>query len=319
MSLTVIIPVKDESLHIQRCLESVSEIADLIYVIDSGSTDGTQTIVHRFAATRPHVLLVHHAYEGPAHQKNWALRSLRIGTEWVLFLDADESVAPKLANAISIATRCSDTDHRAQQSGAAVNGWFINRRVLFHGRFIRHGGWYPNWNLRLIRYGFGEYEDRRVHEHMQVDGETAFLDGDLIHEDLRDLSFSIAKHNRYSSDEAKEYEEAGSDRYGRLFSRDPLARRRWVKTRIWAPLPLKAPLYFVWCYLVRLGFLDGKQGFWFHVMHAMYKQFDELKQWERRQQRAAATSIPHPAVRPPSVDRLTDRASVQPSCKQQER
>jgi len=279
MSLTVIIPVKDEALHIQRCLESVVGLADLIYVIDSGSTDETPSIVHRFSTSHPHVVLTHHDYEGPAHQKNWALRALRIESEWVLFLDADESVSPALAGAITDATRASADGATAP----AVNGWFVNRRVLFHGRFIRHGGWYPNWNLRLIRYGFGCYEDRRVHEHMRVEGKTAFLEGDLIHEDLRDLSFSIAKHNRYSSDEAKEYEQASRDSYGRLFSRDPLARRRWVKTRIWARLPFKAPLYFVWCYLIRLGFLDGKQGFWFHVMHAMYKQFDELKQWERRQ------------------------------------
>lgn len=290
MTLTVIIPVKDEELHIQRCLDSVLDVADRIYVIDSGSTDRTCKIVGQYTARHENVSLVHHGYEGPARQKNWALDALPAETSWVMFLDADESVSPDLARALLRAT-----DDGGERADPPVVGWFINRRILFHGRFIRHGGWYPNWNLRLIRRGAGRYEDRRVHEHMQVSGPTAFLTGDLIHEDLRDLSFSIAKHNRYSSDEAAEYEQAAGDSYGRLFSRDPLARRRWIKTRVWARLPLKAPLYFLWCYVIRLGFLDGRQGFWFHVMHAMYKQFDELKQWERREARTAPERTADPS------------------------
>lgn len=315
MSLTVIVPTLDEALHVEASVRSALPVADRVFVVDSGSTDGTQDIVLRLAAEDDRVVLVHHPYEGPAAQKNWALDHLAIDTRWVLFLDADERLSPECVRSMAQVTRGrppvptegegrpavdrdAHRDGRRDERDDEPVGYFVNRRILFFGRFIRRGGWYPNWNLRLIRRGRGRYEQRRVHEHMVVDGETAFLHGDLLHEDHRDLTFSIAKHNRYSSDEAWEYERAAGDGYARLFTRDPLARRRWLKTRVWARLPFKGPLYFVWAYVIRLGFLDGAEGLRFHMMHAMYKQFDELKQWERRRMGRAGEKVGAPATGP---------------------
>jgi len=272
MSLTVLIPVKNEELHLAACLDSVVGWAERVVVIDSASEDRTPEILRAYGERG--VESVMHAYEGPADQKNWALDELGIDTEWVLFLDADERVGNELRAVLLAATR----DPRNP-----VAGYFVNRRIIWCGRWMRHGGWYPNWNLRLIRRGRGRYEHRRVHEHMQVDGPVAYLAGDLMHEDLRDLTHAIAKHNRYSSDEAREYLRClGGERdpYARLWTRDALARRRWVKMHVWARLPCKALLYFLWCYVLRLGFLDGAVGLRFHLMHSMFKQFDELKLWE---------------------------------------
>ena len=252
--------------------------ADRVFVVDSFSTDATPEIARAFADQG--VELVSHRYDGPADQKNWALDHLSIASDWILFLDADEAVTPELERAIVAATGDPST---------TACGFFINRRILWYGRWIRRGGWFPNWNLRLFRRGRARYEMRRVHEHMIVDGPTASLDGWLDHEDLRDLSFSIAKHNRYSTSEAQEYVAGVSgDDYGRLFTRDALSRKRWIKTRIWAPLPGKGLWYFLWAYVIRLGFLDGMPGLRFHAMHAMYKQFDELKLWELRHYKAGA-------------------------------
>ena len=275
MSVTVIVPVRDEEMHIEACLNSVVEWADRILVVDSFSTDRTQAIVRSFR--KRGVELVEHRYDGPADQKNWALDELAIDTDWVLFLDADELVTPELADEIQAA--CSDREN-------PVAGYFVNRRIIWHGTWIRHGGWFPNWNLRLFRTGRARYEMRRVHEHMIVDGPTAKLEGHLVHEDLRDLPHSIAKHNRYSNLEAEEYERAldvEQDSYGKLWSRDPLARRRWLKTRVFARLPAKPLVYFLWAYVLRLGFLDGWLGLRYHLLHAMFKAFDEAKLWERRQ------------------------------------
>ena len=277
MSLTVLLPVFNEELHVARCLESVVGWADRIVVVDSFSTDRTCEIVRSFADRG--VELVQHAYEGPADQKNWALDQLGLDTEWVLFLDADEWVTPELAREIQ--ERC--------RTESEVAGFLVNRRIVFFGRWIRHGGWFPNWNLRLLRRGRGRYEQRRVHEHVQVDGPVERLAGHLVHEDLRDLTHMIAKHNRYSNLEAAEYGEvrAGrSDGYARLFTRDPLARRRWIKTKVWLRLPCKPLLYLLWTCVFRLGFLDGAIGLRFHALQAMFKAFDQHKLWELERTRA---------------------------------
>lgn len=279
-NVTVLIPVRDEELHLRACLESVYAWAARVVVIDSYSTDATCQIVADFAERR--VELVQHEYAGPADQKNWALDHLDISTDWILFLDADELVTPELADEIRDVTSRSDD---------AICGYFLNRRIIWYGRWIRFGGWFPNWNLRLFRTGRARYQMRRVHEHMLVNGATARLDAHLIHEDMRDLHHSIAKHNRYSELEALEYREilAGElDGYARLWTRDPLARRRWVKTRVWARLPGKGLLYFLWAYFVRLGFLDGWHGLRYHALHAVFKHFDEMKLWELRRYKEGA-------------------------------
>lgn len=272
MSVTVIIPTYNEQLHLARCLDSVVGWADRVYVLDSFSTDDTVRITEQYRDRG--VQLAQNVYEGPAHQKNWALDTLEIPSTWVMFLDADEIVTPELAEEI---VQVSDA------GGNGSNGYYLNRRIIWYGRWIRRGGWFPNWNLRLFRKGCARYEMREVHEHMLVDGSSGFLEGHLIHEDLRDLGFSIAKHNRYSQLEACEYVRALKGQrgdYGHLLSRNPLARKRWIKTRLWPRLPAKPLLYFVWAYIFRLGFLDGMHGLRFLGMHAMYKHFDELKLWE---------------------------------------
>lgn len=281
-NVTVIIPTFNEEQHLTRCLRSAVRLTDQVYVVDSFSTDATRALARRFHDRG--VVTVQHAYAGPAQQKNWALEHLPIATDWVLFLDADEALSEELVDEVA-----RTVDRRDNP----VCGYFIRRRIIWFGRWIRFGGWYPSWNLRLFRHGSGRYEERRVHEHMRVDGPTAALRHDLIHEDLRDLSHSIAKHNRYSSLEAQEYQrilEGRRDGYACLWSRDPLARRRWLKTRIFARLPGKMLWYFLWSYVLRLGFLDGLAGLRYHSLQAVYRHFDELKLWELRRQR------PRPAV-----------------------
>lgn len=274
--LAVIIPVLDEALHLERCLRSLEPLQAEVWVVDSGSTDGTREIAraHQGAGVR----LVEHPYEGPADQKNWALDELPLRAPWVLFLDADEWLT---------ADGCEEILARIGDEDSETVAWRINRKIVWHGRWMRWGGWYPNWNVRLVRRGAGRYEQRRVHEHLLVDGPVGELSEPMIHEDLRDLSFFISKHDRYSTAEAHEYARVsreGQDGYGRLLSRDPLARRRWVKTRIWARLPLKPLWYFIYAWVLRGGFLDGAVGLRFHLMHAIFKGFDELKLWELERQ-----------------------------------
>jgi len=271
MSVTVIIPVFNESIHMEACLASVSGWAERVIVLDSFSTDDTVAIAESFGAP---VEVVQHCYDGPADQKNWALDELDIATPWVFFLDADELVSPELRDEIVRLT--SDEANE-------ISGYFVNRRIIWYGRWIRHGGWFPNWNLRLFRRGKARYHMRRVHEHMVTEGPTARLAGHLVHEDLRDLTHSIQKHNRYSNLEAAEYLEAregGKDAYAKLLTTDGLARKRWIKHYVWSRLPLKALFYFVYAWVFRAGFLDGWIGLRYHALHALFKHFDAMKLWE---------------------------------------
>jgi hypothetical protein len=176
--------------------------------------------------------------------------------------------------------------------------FFINRYFVFLGKRIRHCGFYPSWNLRFLKKGRAHYEARDVHEHMVADGPTGFLPGHLEHNDRRGLEVYMDKHNKYSTLEAREILRAGdgqsSEKFeGRLFGSVP-ERRRWIKRNIYARVRPKWPLRFLYCYILRLGFLDGLTGLRFCLFMSAYEllidlKLVELKVQRREQARAAAT------------------------------
>jgi len=127
------------------------------------------------------------------------------------------------------------------------------------------------------------FELRDVHEHLAVDGETGYLTGDLIHNDFKDMDAWIAKHNRYATLEAGEIARAGGGLRleGRLFG-SRVQRRRWIKDRIWNRLPFRPLVLFFYLYVVRLGFLNGRLGMRFCLMHAIFDAFTTAKVWEER-------------------------------------
>lgn len=266
----MLIPTFNEEVNLPDSLASVCGWAKDVWVVDSFSADRTVEI-----AREAGVNVVQHAFEGYAQQKNWALENVPFRGKWVLILDADERVSPELAAEIR---RLITAD------GSGCNGFYLNRKLIFYGRWIRHCGWYPSWNLRLFRRGHGLYEQREVHEHLLLDGQAGYCKHDLIHEDLRDMSFWIAKHNRYSSQEAGELDRLrrGASTAGLQASvfNGSLERKRFIKERIWPHLPGRAFLAFFYWYFFRLGFLDGKHGFLFCQMHAIFEQFTAAKLWE---------------------------------------
>src|SRR5690606_14213108 len=143
------------------------------------------------------VNVVEHEWPGYARQKNWALQTLPLESDWVLIVDADEVVLPELRDAILAVCARDPAD-------VAEAGFYINRYFVFLGRRIRHCGFYPSWNLRLLKRGRARYEEREVHEHMIANGPTGYLRGHMEHNDRRGLEAYMAKHNRYSSLEARE-------------------------------------------------------------------------------------------------------------------
>jgi glycosyltransferase involved in cell wall biosynthesis len=268
--ISVLVPAFNEELNLPDCLASVAGWAEEVFVVDSFSVDRTREVARHYG-----VNLVQHAFEGFAQQKNWALGNLPLRTEWTLILDADERVSPELAAEISGVVAAD---------GNGYDGFYLNRRLIFYGKWIRHCGWYPSWNLRLFRHARGRYEQREVHEHLVLDGKAGYCQHDLIHEDLRDMSFWIAKHNRYSSQEAHELVRMlrGAERTGlqASFFKGSLERKRFIKERIWPHLRGRSFLLFFYLYFFRLGFLDGGLGFLFCLMHAIFEQFTTVKLWE---------------------------------------
>jgi glycosyltransferase involved in cell wall biosynthesis len=268
--LTVVIPTKDESVHIARCIESARELGPVV-VIDSVSNDGTQGIARSLGAQ-----VVERPWSGYAEQKNWALSSAGIETEWVLFLDADEYLTERGRAEIVEAVQRSD-----------ANGYLIPRDYVFLRRHLRHAWWYPDYQLRLFRRTRARFEDRLVHEHPIVDeGLIAPLEEPLIHENLKGLTAFIERHNRYSELEARERLQPSAGRRQGSFRGAWLDRRRALKERVWYRLPFRPLARFLWLYVVRRGFLDGRPGFLFCALIASYELMIDAKVAELRKAQA---------------------------------
>jgi glycosyltransferase involved in cell wall biosynthesis len=271
--IEVVMIVRDEEANLPYSIGSVHEWADRVWVVDSGSTDSTVALARALGAE-----VVHQQWLGYARQKNWAIDTLPIEAQWILILDADESVTPELRDQLLAIASNPVTEVRE-------SAFHVNRYFVFLGGVIRHCGYYPSWNVRFFKSGRARYEEREVHEHMVVDGPVGFVHGDLEHNDRRPLEHHIAKHNRYSSMEAREiFAEQFHVSKGlpaRFFG-GPLERRRWIKRYVYPRLPAKFAFRFLWMYLLKLGFLDGVTGWRFCLFISAYELQVEQKLVELR-------------------------------------
>jgi len=275
--LSVVIPTRDEERNLRPTLETVVGWADQIFVFDSFSTDRTLDIAREFD-----VPVVQRRFDDFSTHKNWALDNLPIRNQWVLLLDADERLTPTLRDEIA-AVIAKEPTH---------NGYYIARNNYFMGRRLRHCGMTPDFQLRLLRRGKGRYEDRIVHEHVIVDGTVGYLKTPLEHNDLKGLDRWLERHNSYTRMEALEVrrvldrEDAGRIA-GRLTARGP-ERRRVLKEWAYRYLPCRALFVFIWMYIVRGGFLDGRLGFRYCMLRAFVDYQISLKVMELGEEAGAA-------------------------------
>ncbi|MEZ6211376.1 MAG: glycosyltransferase family 2 protein [Phycisphaerales bacterium] len=249
-NIEILIPTFNEEINLPHALRSIVEWADTVYVVDSESTDRTRQIAEEMGAT-----VVVQKWLGYARQKNWALETLPWKSDWVFILDADEVITPELRDELlAIARRPVDE--------VAETGYYINRLTKFLGKPIRHCGYFPSYNLRFFKKGRASYEDREVHEHMVVEGETGRLRHLMLHEDRRGLEHFIAKHNRYSTLEARELLLHKKERDGKRATEleRGVAIRRWLKYNVQPRLPLPGLWRSLYMYIFKLGFLDGRDG-----------------------------------------------------------
>jgi glycosyltransferase involved in cell wall biosynthesis len=253
--VSVIVAVRNEARNLARCLESLREIGE-VYVVDSQSTDATVEIARSFGAK----VVQFHYQGGWPKKRQWAMESLPLAHDWILLLDADESLTPELVNEIRAAIR-----------NPGYDGYYVALRIYFLGRELRHSG-ASFYKLSLFRRGKGRYEcrlkeqdasmaDMEVHEHVVVDGRATKLKSPLLHHNVESISHYIRKHDAYSNWEAKVWlnPTSGVDELAPSLTGTQAQRRRWLRRKFFL-LPGSPLAYFLYKYVFCLGFLDGVPG-----------------------------------------------------------
>jgi glycosyltransferase involved in cell wall biosynthesis len=279
LPVSVIIPTRNEAHNLPRCLESLKSVGE-VFVIDSQSSDETVTIARSYGAN---VVQFHYAGGWPK-KRQWAMNTLAFAYDWILLLDADEVLTSELAEEIRSAIR--------EQS---ANGYSIALQMHFLGRQLRHSG-ASFWKLSLFRKGLGRYEcrlqdqdasmaDMEVHEHVVVTGGTRKLAHPLVHHNVESLSRYIQKHNEYSNWEARVWLNSKWDHDKNDEEIQPALwgtqaqRRRWLRRHFLA-LPGSPVMFFLYKYVLKLGFLDGVPGLiycaiqgiqFFHIKAKIYE------------------------------------------------
>ena len=270
MKPSVVILTFNSELSIGETLRSVAGLSDDIHVVDSGSRDRTMEIAKSYGAE-----VLQHPFENYGAQRNWAIDSIVAKRGWQLHLDADERVTPELRQEIA-----------ALSEEGAFTGYYLPRLMHFMGRPIRHGALFPTWHMRLFRRGFGRCETRRYDQHFYVvSGETARLRAHMIDDIRMPLTEWTVRHNRWSDAEVEE--QIAGEQGGRIagrFSRDPVQQKRYLRSYYdRAPRFVRPFGLFFYRYFLRLGFLDGMEGFIFFVLQTFWFRFlVDAKLYERR-------------------------------------
>ncbi len=273
--VSVLIPVKNEAENLRRCLPALSW-ADEVFVVDSRSTDETAAVAADHGAT-----VVQFQFNGTyPKKKNWALENLPFRNEWVLIVDADEVVVPELAAEICRRIREDEAD-----------GYYLNSQYYFLGRRIRHCGYSDCWNLRLFKHRLGRYEkmpdpmggrcgDNEAHEHVELEGRVLRLANELEHHAYPTVASWVEKHNRYAIWEAAQHDRMRDQPIPSTIGPRQRFRRRLRK--IASHLPMRPVVRFLYAYVLRLGFLDGRPGLYFCGLLAFYDLLASANRYEQQ-------------------------------------
>lgn len=275
-SIAAIILTKNEEKHISRCIQSLQGICEEIYVIDCFSTDKTVNIAGELGAK-----VYQHAWKNYATQFNWGLNNCPISTEWVWRIDADEFLDGNLGMAMK---------HTLAGCSPNINGVYVRKRIDFMGQPLLHGGWYPSYHLKVFRKGHGDCENRWMDEHIRIfDGKAITVEeGNQVDANLNDLTWWTEKHNGYATREMidmvmMEYglDAKAKEVVPKIWGTEE-QRKRWLKIKyIKSPLFIRPFINFFLRYILRGGFLDGKEGFVWHILQGFwYRMLVDAKIFE---------------------------------------
>jgi glycosyltransferase involved in cell wall biosynthesis len=261
---TIILLTYNEAANLPACLASLAGIQAPIFVVDSYSTDGTLNILEA-----QKMRYVQHPFENYAKQRNWAQANNPYQTEWVFHLDAGERFTPELVNWLN----------HSFDINAKIDGYMFSRRILIFNKWVKYGGNYPNYHLRLYRQAKGNCEQKVYDQHFVVQGNTEVVKVgvDIIDTVMDSWQVFTAGHARWAVFEAIEVI-ANTGKKGEVKAKlfgTPRERRRWLKNNLFqkSPLFLRAFLYFFYRYVIRFGFLDGSIGLAFHLLQGFWFRF----------------------------------------------
>jgi len=286
---SVVILTYNEETHLPRLLKSLQGLSCDLYIVDSGSKDQTLDIAREYGAT-----IAYHSFENHPKQWHFALNNFDIKTPWIIGLDADQIILPELYQKLS---NFSD-----QAIDSSVNGIYFNRKNYFKGRWLKHGGFFPRYLLKMFRtnVGYSDLNENMDHRFVVPGKKIIWKDGYLKEENLKEnqISFWINKHDRYSNlvaqEEIERYQKirtTSSSNTARFFG-SPDERIAFFK-KIWWKLPLywRPFLYFIYRFFFKLGILDGPEGRLFHFLQGFWfrlivdEKINEIKKASRQQQK----------------------------------
>lgn len=275
-SIAAIILTKNEEKHITRCINSLKGICNEVFIIDSLSTDRTCEIAEELGAK-----VYKNPWKNYATQFNYGVYQCPIQSEWIWRIDADEFLEGNIGIAVkNILSNCP----------ADVNGVYVRKRIDFMGKPLLHGGWYPSYHLKIFRKGHGDCENRWMDEHIRIfDGTTITIEeGNQVDANLNDLTWWTEKHNGYATREMVDMlmMEYGMDAKAQevtpKFFGTEEQRKRWLKIKyIKTPLFIRPFINFFLRYILKRGFLDGKEGFLWHILQGFwYRMLVDAKIFE---------------------------------------
>lgn len=279
-TLAAVILTKNEAKHIVRCLESLKGVIDDVVIVDCFSTDNTKELAESMGAR-----VILHPWKNYATQLNYGIHECGISANWIWRIDADEFLEGGLGEAVKEYIQTAPED---------VNGIYVRKRIDFMGHPLLHGGWYPSYHLKVWRRGHGECENRWMDEHIKLsDGSAITIDrGNQVDANLNDLTWWTEKHNGYATREMAdmlmmEYglDATAAEVVPKYFGTEE-QRKRWLKIKyIHFPLFLRPFINFFLRYVLRAGFLDGKEGFLWHILQGFwYRMLVDAKIYEKKKE-----------------------------------
>lgn len=264
-AFSFIILTFNEEQHLPRLLNSIAELNAPIFILDSGSTDDTLKIAESFGAS-----VKYHPFENHPKQWDYALKNFEVQTPWIIGLDADQIVTPEL---LELLLNFNDEAYHN------VEGIYFNRKNIFKGKWIKHGGYYPKYQLKMFRYGIGysDLNENMDHRFIVTGNTTIWKKGHILEENLKEneIRFWIDKHNRYSdlvaSEEIERMENLRKQTIKPKLFGDPYQRTAYLKSMWWKlPRFFRPFIYFTYRMTFQLGFLDGRTGILFHFLQGFW-------------------------------------------------
>ena len=279
-ALSVLILTHNEEKNIEKCILSLLPLTKNIFVVDSFSDDETVNICNKYGVT-----VAQNKWTTYADQLNWGLDNFDFNTPWLMRFDADEELTQGLVDGVK---------QFLKSPPEGITGVYVKRRVYFMGRWIKHGGYYPTWLLRVFKNGIGRCENLWMDEHIVLsEGETMKIHEDLIDKNNKDLTFWTDKHNKYSDREVLDIinktENMQKTDLSASLGSGQASSRRWIKDKVYLKFPLfvRPFLYFIYRYFIKLGFLDGKEGLIFHFLQGFWYRFlVDAKYYEYKKNRS---------------------------------